>query len=60
MPQEKPSAIKREHQALQNMKIFTFFYFCGYFLLSWIRIQNQQLKLMWIHADPDADPDPQP
>jgi hypothetical protein len=44
--QEKPSALKREHPALQNMKFCTFFYFCGSFLPSWIRIQIQQLKEM--------------
>jgi hypothetical protein len=45
---EKPSALKREHPALQNMKIFTFFYICGSFLPSWIRIRIQQLKLLQI------------
>jgi hypothetical protein len=33
-----------------------FFYFCGSFLPSWLRIQIQQLKLMRIHADPDPKP----
>jgi hypothetical protein len=39
------------------MKILDFFYFCGSFLPSWIRIRN-------LNADPDpatqinADPDP--
>jgi hypothetical protein len=50
--QEKPSALKREHLAIQNMKFlyfFTFFFFCGSFLPSWIRIRIQQLK---INADP--------
>ncbi len=37
----KSSALKREHQALRNMKFLHFFYFCGSFLPSWIRI--------WIH-----------
>jgi hypothetical protein len=27
--QEKPSTLKREHQAFQNMKILYIFYFCG-------------------------------
>jgi hypothetical protein len=40
------------------MKFWTFFYFCGSFLPSWIRIRIQQLKLMRIHADPDPDPKP--
>jgi hypothetical protein len=56
----KLSALKREHPALQNMKIMIFFYFCGSFLPSWIRIRIQQLKLMRIHADPDPDTDPDP
>ncbi len=47
MQQEMPSALK-------SMKILDFFYFCGSFLPSWIRIQ--QLKLMRIHADPDPKP----
>ncbi len=33
--QEKPSALKNEHLAFQNMK---FFHFCGSFLSSWIWI----------------------
>jgi hypothetical protein len=50
---------KREHPALKNMKILYFFYFCGPFLPSWIRIRN-------LNADPgpatqiNADPDPKP
>ncbi len=27
--QEKPSALKREHPALQKMKVINFFYVCG-------------------------------
>jgi hypothetical protein len=46
--QEKPSALKREHPALQNMKILYFFYIRGTFLPSWIRIRVQQIKLMRI------------
>jgi hypothetical protein len=46
--QEKPSSLKREHPVLKNMKIMDFFfYFCGSFLPSWIRIRIQI-----------ADPDP--
>jgi hypothetical protein len=45
--QKKPSALKREHPALQNMKFSIFFYFCGPFLPSWIRIRI-----------PNTDPDP--
>jgi hypothetical protein len=37
--QKKPSALKREHPTLQNMKFLIYFYFCGSFLPSWIRIQ---------------------
>jgi hypothetical protein len=49
--QEKPSAVKREHPVLKNMKILDFFLFlCGSFLPSWIRIRIQQLKLMRIHV----------
>jgi hypothetical protein len=31
LQQKKPSALKREHLALQNMKFLNFFYFCGNF-----------------------------
>ncbi len=47
--QKKPSALKRKHPALQNMKFLNFFYFCGSFLPSWIhdplriRIRNPGL-----------------
>ncbi len=46
---KKPSALKREHPALQNMKFRNFVYFCGPFLLSWIRIR---IRI------PNTDPDP--
>jgi hypothetical protein len=52
----KPSALKREHPALQNMKILDFFLFLGHFCPA---IRN-------LNADPDpatqinADPDPKP
>jgi hypothetical protein len=66
--QEKPSALKSEHQALQKMKILSFFlFFCVIFPLldgsaicMPIRIRIQQLKLMRSHADPDPYPDPKP
>ncbi len=61
--QEKPSALKREHSARQNMKLFTFFYICESFLLSgiWIRIQNSDPDpASQINADPDPDPNPKP
>ncbi len=34
---EKPSALKREHPALQKMKFINFFYVCRSFFPSWIR-----------------------
>ncbi len=37
--QEKSSALKREHPALQKMKLINFFYFSGSFSPSWIRIR---------------------
>ncbi len=47
--QKKPSALKRGHSTLQNMNFNKFFfYFCGSFLPSWIRIRI-----------PNPDPDPQ-
>jgi hypothetical protein len=49
--QEKPSALRREHPVLKNMKILDCFLFCGSFLLSWIRIRIRNLN-----ADPDPDP----
>jgi hypothetical protein len=39
--QEKPSALKREHPALQNMKILYFFLF---------------LRVVFALLDPDPDP----
>ena len=54
--QEKPSALKREHQTLPKMKCINFFLFSGSFLPSWIRIAI---------PDPDTgnplnpNPDPQ-
>jgi hypothetical protein len=47
---------KENIQHFQNMRILYFFYICGSFLPSWIRIRIQQLKLMMIHADSDTDP----
>jgi hypothetical protein len=41
------SALKREHPALKKMKFINFFYVCGSFLTSWIRIEN---------PDPNTDP----
>jgi hypothetical protein len=45
------------------MKILYFFYFCGSFLPSWIRIRNLNADpdpAIQINADPDTDPDPKP
>ncbi len=52
--QEKASVLKREHPALQKMKILSFSFFLGSFLPSWIRIQIRNL-----YADVDPDPAPQ-
>ncbi len=44
--QEKPSALKKEHTALQYKKFFcNFFYFCESFLPSCIRIQSGSATL---------------
>jgi hypothetical protein len=53
--QEKPSALKREHPALQNM-IFLLFIFLWVIFALLIRIPIQQHKLMRIHADPEPKP----
>ncbi len=57
--QEKPSALKREHLALQTMILVNFFNFFGSFLPSWIRIRITNPS-----PDPgtslNSDPDPQP
>jgi hypothetical protein len=37
--QEKPSALKREHPALENLEYLPFFYFRGSFF-AWIQIRN--------------------
>jgi hypothetical protein len=48
--QKKPSALKRSHPTLQNMNFYNFFfYFCGSFLASWVRIR---IRI------PNPDPDP--
>jgi hypothetical protein len=46
--QKKPPAHKRGHPTLQNMN---FFYFCGSFWPSWIRIRTR-IQI----TDPDPDP----
>jgi hypothetical protein len=60
--QKKPPANKRGHPTLQNMN---FFYFCGSFLPSWIRIRIQITDpdpdpMVRLNTDPDTDPDPKP
>ncbi len=48
--QENPSALKREHKALQKMKFINFFsMFVFLFLPSWIQIRIS-------NSDPDTDP----
>jgi hypothetical protein len=52
MIQEKPSVLRREHPAPQNMKFLIIFHFCRSFLPSciWTRVPN---------PDPDSmNPDP--
>jgi hypothetical protein len=50
--QEKPSALKRGHPALQKMKFFNFIsIFVGHFCLTWIWIQTRI-----VNQDPDKDP----
>ncbi len=48
-PSYKRTLLKREHPAFQNMIFLKFFFVCGSFLPSWIRIQI-----------PNTDPDPKP
>ncbi len=54
--QEKPSALKREHQALQKIKFINFFHVCGSFLPSWIRTANPDTVQIqgphYVHPDP--------
>jgi hypothetical protein len=57
MLQEKPSALKSSHPALQNMKFLNFFiYFRGSFLLSWIRIRIHGSANL-IESGSNLDPD---
>ncbi len=46
--QEKPSAPKQKHPALQNIKFFTYFYFCGSFYLRGSRSVSNRPKQMRI------------
>jgi hypothetical protein len=59
--QEKPSPLKREHPARQNVKFLNFsFCFRGPSLLSWIRIRfpNAVPDHQW-DPEPNADPETQ-
>jgi hypothetical protein len=47
----KPSTLKRGHPTLQNIKLLNFFYFCGSFLPSWIRIPDPD-PLTRLNPDP--------
>jgi hypothetical protein len=66
--QKKPSALKRGHPTLKNMNFYKFFfYFCGSFLPSWIRIRIPNPDpdpLARLNTDPIRiripDPDPKP
>jgi hypothetical protein len=51
-PQKRTSSTSKHELSL------LFFYICGSFLPTWIRIRIQQLKLMRIHVDPDPDSPP--
>jgi hypothetical protein len=62
--QEKPSTLKREHPALQNMKILYFFLFLwvifcptgsGFVFWMRIRIRIQQLILMRLHNPAEGE-----
>jgi hypothetical protein len=55
MLQEKPSALKREHPVLKNMKILDFLQF-----LWVIFALLDPDPATQINADPDTDPDPKP
>jgi hypothetical protein len=63
--QEKPSALKREHPALQNINSLNFFLFLWVIFPSWIRIWIRNLNAdpdpaTQINADLDPDADPKP
>jgi hypothetical protein len=48
-PQKRTSSTSKHENSL------LFFFICGSFLPTWIRIRILQLKLMRIHVDPDPD-----
>jgi hypothetical protein len=51
------SALKREHPALQKMKILSFFQF---FWVVFALLDPDPDPTAQINADPDTDPDPKP
>ncbi len=51
--QQKPSPLKWEHPALQNMNFINFIHFRGSFLSSWIRIRLHWPNWIQIQSDPD-------
>jgi hypothetical protein len=53
---KKPSALKREHQVLQNMKFQNFFYFCGSFCPPGFGSGSTDP----IESESNSDPEPQP
>jgi hypothetical protein len=60
--QKKHSTLKREHPALQKLKFLNFFYFCGSFLPSWIRMDPDYEygsgSTDLIESGSNMDPDP--
>jgi hypothetical protein len=55
--QEKPSALKREHPVLKNMKILDFFLFLW---VTFSLLDPDPDPATQINADPDPDTDPDP
>jgi hypothetical protein len=56
-PQVKPSVLKREHPALQNMKILYFFLFL-WVIFALLNADPDPDPATQINADPDPDPQP--
>jgi hypothetical protein len=57
MLQEKPSALKREHPALQNMKFLDFFQFL-WVLFALLDPDSGSTDLIESGSNPELDPDP--
>jgi hypothetical protein len=53
--QEKPSTLKREHPALQNMKILYFFLFVCVIFALLDPDPDPATQIMGIHADTDIE-----